>query len=139
MNTALSSNAAAIVAKSLPLVERHRAPLTNAITGYMRRCGPDKPAADRHQATTRVIMDMLLDHAREIGGSAPLLRIEETARRHRLMKLTAAHYSCFGDALGAAMKSVLGDQATPELLWGWGDGYWSIVRATLREHVLIAA
>jgi hemoglobin-like flavoprotein len=37
------------------------------------------------------------------------------------------------------MKDVLGTQASPNVLAAWGDAYWAIARATLRQDLSIAA
>lgn len=139
MKTALSNNSVNIILKSLPMMERKRGQLGSAMGRYMARCGPDDPSAGGDKITRGAITDMLFDHAREIAGARPLIRIQETARQHRLLGLTAEHYSCFGDGLGTVMKDVLGANASPAVLAAWGDAYWAIVRSVSRSDQLVAA
>ncbi len=139
MKSLLNDNAGHIVLRSLPLLEHHRKELQAAMRRYMGRCAPPDRSPQDHHVVGPVIMDMLFDHAREAGGGRPLVRIAETARQHRRHRLTAQHYSCFGDGLGAVLKDVLGGKASPPVVWAWGDTYWTIVRATLQEDLLLAA
>lgn len=139
MKTALSNNAVNVILKSLPMMERHRVTLGSALGRYMARRGPYDSSPGGDKLTRSAITDMLFDHAREIAGARPLVRIEETARRHRVLGLTPEHYSRFGDGLGAVMKDVLGANASPGLLAAWGDAYWAIVRSLARQDQLLAA
>ena len=139
MKTSLSNNSVNIILKSLPMMERIRGPLGSALGRYTARCGPYDPSAGSDKITRGVITDMLFDHAREIAGTRPLIRIEETARRHRMLGLTAEHYSRFGDGLGTVMKDVLGANASPAVLAAWDDAYWAIVRSVSRQDLLAAA
>jgi len=138
MKTALTDKTVDLITKSLPLMERHRSRLGSGLGRYMARCGHHDPSAGGKVARG-ALTDMLLDHAREIAGARPLLRLEETARRHRVLGLTAEHYACFGDGLGAVIKDVLGANASPALLAAWGDAYWAIVRSVSRAEKLIVA
>jgi nitric oxide dioxygenase len=139
MKTALSNNAVNVIVKSLPMMERNRVTLGSALGRYMARRRSYDSSAGGEKILRGAITDMLFDHAREIAGARPLLRIEETARRHRVLGLTREHYSRFGDGLGAVMKDVLGANASPRLLAAWGDAYWAIVRSVARQDQLLAA
>ena len=139
MNTALSNHAVNVILKSLPLMERHRGQLGSAIGRYMARSAPYDPSARNTTAARGAIMDMLFDHAREIAGVPRLARLEETARRHGRLGVTAEDYSRFGDGFGVITKDVLGADATSELISAWGDAYWAIVRAMQRHDQMIAA
>jgi hemoglobin-like flavoprotein len=102
-----------------------------------RRCRDDGSATDE---IAFAIVDMLFDHAREWSRTCVRgPRIEDTRRRHRLLGVTARHYSCFGDALAAIIKDRLGTLATPSLTSAWGDAYWTIVRSLSRQEAPIAA
>lgn len=80
-----------------------------------------------------VITDMLFDHARNVACLAPTQTIEETRRRHRARGISDAHYSGFGDGLGAVLTDLLGEQASRPLISAWSDTYWAIVRTVLRN------
>ena len=136
MTTNLSERTRAIVAETLPLMKQHRAPLEAALERFMARLGP---SAERPDVTTGAITDLLLDHARQLGGKGPPAGIAETARRHRTLAIDSIHHACFGDALKPIMKDVLGAKATPPVLAAWGDTYWAIVRMLVAQETRLAA
>lgn len=80
-----------------------------------------------------VITDMLFDHARNVASLAPTQTIEETRRRHGARGITDAHYSGFGDGLGAVLTDLLGGKASRPLISAWSDTYWAIVRTVSRN------
>ena len=139
MTTNLSERAREIIAETLPLMERHRPSLEEALERYMARQGPYDPSAGRTKVATGAILDMLLGHARQLGGNGPAAGIVETARQHQTLALGGEHYSCFGDGLKPIMKDVLGSGATSPVLAAWTDGYWAIVRMLFRQETRIAA
>jgi hypothetical protein len=139
MKTALSNNSVNLILKSLPMMERNRGQLGSALGRYMARAGHYDPSVGGDKIARGAITDMLFDHARAIAGARPLIRIEETARQHRMLGLTAEHYSRFGDGLGTVMKDVLGANASPAVLAAWGDAYWAIVRSVSPAAHLAAA
>ena len=139
MTTDLSDRTRDIVAETLPLMARHRAPLEKALRDHMLREDIDDPSAARIAVMTQAIMDMLYDHARQLRGYGIPAATPETAARHRALALGTAQYSRFGDALKPVMRDMLGSSATPSMLSAWSDAYWAIVRTVLREETRLAA
>jgi hemoglobin-like flavoprotein len=137
MKTMISHSTAASIASSLPLMDSRRGEIEVALGRNLPRTGSGAPS-DR-QAAAAAILDMLLDHAGRISGKAEIARVDGHASRHRQLGIGAAHYSCFGDALGPVMKDVLGAKATPTLRAAWGDTYWAIARMVAAEPVALAA
>jgi hemoglobin-like flavoprotein len=139
MTKDLSERAQAIVAETLPLMKRHRAPLEQALERYMARQGPYHPSAERTKATTAALADMLFGQAGRLVGDGASANIVEAARRHRTLALGGEHYSSFGDALKPIMIDVLGTNATPSVIAAWVDAYWAIVRMSFRQETRLAA
>lgn len=139
MKTAIGENAAVLVSRSLPLMERHRPVLQRAIGRYMARCGRHDRETVRHEAAGRAIMDMLFDYARGVGAGSSWPHLDEAAHRHHLQGVGPGDYSRFGDGLGAVMRDVLGPAATPSLRGAWGDAYWALVRGLRRKPLALAA
>lgn len=139
MTTDLSDRTRDMVAETLPLMARHRAPLEEALRDHMVREDIDDPSAAGITVMTQAIMDMLYDHARQFRGYGMPAGTAETAARHRALALGTAQYSRFGDALKPVMRDMLGSSATPSMLSAWSDAYWAIVRTVLGEETRLAA
>jgi nitric oxide dioxygenase len=139
MITTVSKTAAAAIAESLPLVESRRKQMEVAMSRHMALRGPFDPSKGRHRVTTGAIMDMLLDHAGRISNSGEVAVNERHALDHARLAIDGDHMSAFGDGLGAVMKDVLGEEATPAMLTAWGDLYWAVARMIVAAPVKLAA
>lgn len=58
--------------------------------------------------------------------------VERIAQKHIGLQILPEHYPHVGAALLGAIKAVLGDAATEEILAAWGEAYWFLA------HILIA-
>jgi nitric oxide dioxygenase len=139
MHSSLSDRATEALVRSMPVMERNRRDLAAGMERHLTHCGSRALPSPQPEVASRVITDMLFDHARAIAGGTPLFRTGETARRHRGHGLEAAHYTCFGDGLAAVIRDVLGESASPAVLAAWVDAYWGIVRLLWRQDLAAAA
>jgi hypothetical protein len=139
MNINLDSRARAIIAETLPLMERNRAPLEAALARYLARQAADPHDSDSGRVPAGAIMEMLLGHARPLGDGRPAAGLAETARQHGALGLGGDHYSAFGDGLKPIMRDVLGSKATSPVLAAWTDAYWAIVRRLFEQEQRLAA
>src|ERR687894_1345924 len=74
----------------------------------------------------------ILAYARNIEGLAALApAVERIAQKHAGLNILPEHYPFVAEALLGAIKDVLGDTATGEILAAWGEAYWYLA------HVLI--
>jgi nitric oxide dioxygenase len=64
-----------------------------------------------------------------LGALAPA--VERIAQKHVGLNILPEHYPYVAEALLGAIKDVLGDAATDEILASWGEAYWFLA------HVLI--
>jgi nitric oxide dioxygenase len=64
-----------------------------------------------------------------LGALAPA--VERIAQKHVGLNILPEHYPYVAEALLGAIKNVLGDAATDEILAAWGEAYWFLA------HVLI--
>lgn len=81
----------------------------------------------------RALTDAILAYAANIdnlGALAPA--VERIANKHVGLQILPEHYPHVAEALLGAIKAVLGDAATDEILEAWGEAYWFLA------HVLIA-
>ncbi|GAB6990481.1 NO-inducible flavohemoprotein [Paenibacillus pini] len=55
--------------------------------------------------------------------------VKQISEKHRALNIQPEHYPIVGETLLAAMKQVLGDAATPEILNAWAEAYGIIADA----------
>ena len=71
--------------------------------------------------------------------------VDRIANKHVSLNIRAEHYPIVGKCILRAIKEVLGDAATDEILEGWGKGYGFLAdvfigaEKTLREEKAAAA
>ena len=66
--------------------------------------------------------------------------VERMASRHVETKVKAEHYPAVANALLPAIRDVLGEAATDEVLAAWGEAYWFLADVLInREAQLYAA
>lgn len=138
MKYRLSDKSAAAIAPSLPAMERNRQQLSATIGAYMSRSQSDVADAQSIQAAGLTIMDTLFENARQLAAARPGSDGRVVKCRFQELDLPKRSLSCFGDGLGAVMKDILRADATPEVVAGWGDAYWAIVRAEADQGGLSA-
>ena len=81
------------------------------------------------------LMGSLL-HAGPQALTAPVMRM---AARHVETGVKAEHYPLVANALLPAIRDVLGDAATDEVLGAWGEAYWALADILIgKEEVLYA-
>jgi nitric oxide dioxygenase len=61
------------------------------------------------------------------------------AARHVATGVKAEHYPLVADALLPAIRDVLGEAATDEVLGAWGEAYWALADILIgKEDILYA-
>jgi nitric oxide dioxygenase len=74
-------------------------------------------------------------YAANIGNQAALAPvISRIVHKHVSLGVTAAHYPIVGQHLLDAIKQVLGDAATPELIAAWAEAYGLLAQALIDEE-----
>ena len=66
-------------------------------------------------------------------------RIERITQKHCGLNILPEHYHFVAESLLGAIKDVLGEAATEELLSAWGEAYWflaDVLMATRGQHLL---
>jgi nitric oxide dioxygenase len=72
----------------------------------------------------------------DLGGLSPA--VELICHKHASLYITPAQYDIVGHDLLKAMKTVLGEAATPEILEAWGAAYWHLANIMVgKEDALI--
>lgn len=80
----------------------------------------------------------IIAYARNIDQLAALApTVERIAQKHVGLQILPEHYPYVADALLGAIKDVLGDAATGEVLAAWGEAYWFLANILIgREKQL---
>lgn len=134
MKTDLSEATRARIAQSLPLMERSRDRIEEAMRRYMAHEATGDRGAETDGTAASAILNLLLGEARATSGATVAI-----SSNRRGMEVTPEHYSSFGDGLKPIMKDVLGPKAPPAVVSAWIDAYWAFVRPILRQDMRLAA
>src|SRR3954452_6345888 len=138
MTTALSDNTIDLVKATVPALETHGLAITQRMYERMFQ-NPDIRdlfnQSHHGDAGTqpKALAAAVIAYARNIDNLGALAsRVERIAQKHVGLNILPEHYPAVAESLLEAIKDVLGDAATDEILAAWGEAYW------LLADVLIA-
>ena len=131
MRKPLSAETKAIVKSTAPALQQHGLAITTRM--YERLfTDPDvkamfDQAAQESGEQPKRLAGAILAYAQNIDKlealRAPVMRM---AARHVETGVKAEHYPLVADALLPAIRDVLGEAATDEVLGAWGEAYWAL-------------
>jgi len=129
MATALSADTIARVKATVPALAEHGVAITQAM--YARLFQDDhikalfNHANQGSGAQPAALAGAVLAYARNIDNLGAVLPVvERIAQKHVGYHILPEHYPFVATALLGAIKEVLGDAATDEILAAWGEAYW---------------
>jgi nitric oxide dioxygenase len=140
----LSAETKAIVKSTAPALQQHGLAITQRM--YERLfTDPDvkamfDQAAQESGEQPKRLAGAILAYAQNIDKlealTAPVMRM---AARHVETGVKAEHYPLVADALLPAIRDVLGEAATDEVLGAWGEAYWALADILIgKEDILYA-
>ncbi len=137
MPQSLSEATKSIVRATVPAIAAHGTQITAAM--YERLFKNDEVRALFNQSNqggdgrqTRALAQAILAYAQNIDNLAVLgPAVERIAHKHASLHILPEHYPHVANALLGAIKDVLGDAATDDVLNAWGEAYWFLA------HILI--
>ncbi len=140
--TALSPATLALIKATVPALEAHGASITARM--YERLFQDEAIRAlfnHANQASGQQVHALsaaIIAYARNIDNLSALLpAVERIAQKHVGFHILPAHYPYVATALLGAIKDVLGDAASDEILQAWGQAYWFLAGILQkREHAL---
>lgn len=131
MRKPLSAKTKAIVKSTAPALQQHGLAITTRM--YERLfTDPDvkamfDQAAQESGEQPKRLAGAILAYAQNIDKlealTAPVMRM---AARHVETGVKTEHYPLVANALLPAIRDVLGDAATDEVLDAWGEAYWAL-------------
>lgn len=125
----LSAQTIAVVKATAPVVAQHAEAITRRFYLLMFDGNPEVQAyfnaAHQHSGgQQRALAGAICAYAANIDNLAALgTAVELIAQKHCSLGIQPEHYPVVGKHLLAAIKDVLGDAATDEIIGAWGDAY----------------
>ena len=124
MSQAISEGAAALIARSLPIVRRNK----EEIVALMALRLADVDPGVAHEAA-EALTGLLIRQAGSIVASGGPHGLEADADEHRTLGIGGRHYSRFADALVPILKDVLGAATPHDVPIAWCDAFWAIIES----------
>ncbi|GAC1411905.1 MAG: hypothetical protein NVSMB69_14330 [Novosphingobium sp.] len=143
MARTLSPDTIAIVKSTAPALQVHGVAITKRMYERLFEDAAIKAMFDQAAQTSgeqpKRLAAAIIAYASNIDKlqnlSAPVARM---AARHVETGVKAEHYPYVADALLPAIKDVLGDAATPEVLAAWGEAYWFLADILIGKEIELA-
>lgn len=138
MTASLSDKTIDLVKATVPALETHGLAVTQRMYERMFQNSDIRDLFNQsHHGETgsqpKALAAAVVAYARNIDNLGALAsRVERIAQKHVGLNILPEHYSAVAESLLGAIKDVLGDAATDEILAAWGEAYW------LLADVLIA-
>jgi nitric oxide dioxygenase len=139
----LSSHTISLVKATVPALEAHGLAITRRMYERMFQNEAIRDLFNQsHHGETgsqpRALATAILAYARNIEGLAALApAVERIAQKHVGLNILPEHYPYVADALLGAIKDVLGDAATDEILTAWGAAYWYLADVLIAREKTI--
>ena len=147
MSQTLSERTIALVKATVPALEAHGLAIVHEMYSRMFQNTEIRDLFNQshHQgandAQPRALTAAILAYANNIenlGALAPA--VERIAQKHVGLQILPEHYPHVAEALLGAIKAVLGDAATEEILAAWGEAYWFLANILIaREERIYTA
>jgi len=126
----ISDGAIGVVKATVPAIEAHGLAITQRMYERMF-ANPDIRDLfnQSNQGDTgsqpRALAAAILAYAQNIENLGALTQaVERIAQRHVGLNILPEHYPYVAEALLGAIRDVLGEAATPQILDAWGEAYW---------------
>lgn len=141
----LSDPHRAIVSATVPALRAHGEAITRVFYRDMLAAHPElfdyfNPANQRNGGQAASLAASVLAYATHIADPAPLTgMIERIASKHVSLDIKPEHYPVVGQYLLGAIKDVLGDAATPEIIEAWAAAYGQLATVMISREAALAA
>jgi nitric oxide dioxygenase len=138
MAAALTDTAIDIIKATVPALEAHGLAITQRMYERMFQNAEIRDLFNQSHhgesgSQPKALAAAIVAYARNIDNLGVLAsRVERIAQKHVGLNIKAEHYPVVGASLLGAIKDVLGDAATDEIMTAWGEAY------SLLADVLIA-
>lgn len=131
----LSQQTIDIVKSTVPVLEQHGKTITTVFYKNMFEAHPELLNIFNHANQSRgrqqtALSNTVLAAAKYIDNLEAIVPVVvQIGEKHRGLNVRPEHYPIVGYHLLGAIKEVLGDAATPEIIGAWGEAYEAIADA----------
>lgn len=140
MSQPLSEQTIALVKATVPALEAHGLDIVREMYSRMFQNPEIRDLFNQsHHGDTgsqpKALTGAILAYASNIenlGALAPA--VERIAQKHVGLQILPEHYPHVGEALLGAIKAVLGDAATEDILAAWGEAYWFLANILIARE-----
>ena len=143
MATPLNDQTIETIKATVPALEAHGLAITQRMYERMFRNEEIRDLFNQsHHGETgsqpKALAAAIVAYARNIDNLGVLAsRVERIAQKHVGLNIKPEHYPFVAEALRGAIKDVLGDAATDEVLTAWGAGYWFLADVLIAREKTI--
>jgi nitric oxide dioxygenase len=125
----LSAQTISVVKATVPALEAHGLDVTRRMYERLFQNPSIRELFNQsHHGETgsqpKALAAAVLAYARNIENLGVLTAVERIAQKHVGLNIRPEHYPAVAEALLGAIRDVLGEAATPEILASWGEAYW---------------
>lgn len=143
MTQTLSSTTIALVKATVPALEAHGLEIVKEMYSRLFQTAEIRDLFNQSNqgsegAQPRALTAAILAYASNIENLAALApAVERIAQKHVGLQILPQHYLYVADALLGAIKHVLGDAATDDILAAWGEAYWFLANILIGREASI--
>ncbi|MGE7601505.1 NO-inducible flavohemoprotein [Peribacillus sp. NPDC097675] len=125
----LSQKTIEIIKSTVPVLEVHGTTITTVFYKNLLEAHPEllnifNHANQKKGRQQNALANTVLAAAKYIDQLETILpAVKQIAQKHRSLVVKPEHYPIVGEYLLAAIKEVLGDAATEEIIQAWGEAY----------------
>src|SRR5690606_38697886 len=131
----LSQKTIDIVKSTVPVLEQHVKTITTVFYNNIFAAHPELLNIFNHANQSKgrqqtALANAVYAAAAHIDNLGPIIpAVVQIAHKHRSLGIEKEHYPIVGYHLLGAIKEVLGEAATPEIIEAWGEAYGVIADA----------
>ena len=141
----LSPRTIELVKQSAPAVAAYASDITKTMYGLLFKDEHIKALFNQanhgeNGSQVHALAAAIVGYAQNIDNLAPLVPvIERIAHKHIGFHILAEHYPYVAKSLLAAIREVLGEAASEELIDAWGEAYWFLADTLIEREEQIRA
>lgn len=140
MNMMLTQQTMDIIKSTAPVLEVHGVTITKTFYKNLFEANPallnifnqTNQAKGRQQTALANTVYAAAVHIEKLEAIIPV--VKQIAQKHRSLGVLPEHYPIVGEFLLRAIKEVLGDAATDEIIEAWGQAYGVIADVFIQEE-----
>ena len=145
MSHMLDARTIALVKATVPALEAHGLDIVHAMYARMFANPAIRDLFNQSHhgeagSQPRALAAAILAYAANVDNLGPLApAVERIAQKHVGLQILPEHYPHVAEALLAAIKDMLGDAATDEVLAAWGEAYWFLADILITREKAVYA